>query len=236
MTVSIILPTYCERENILDLLEAIQANLPALGQQVEILIVDDNSPDGTAEMAERWRPTPPTSVQCLVRRDQRGLATAIRLGIEKSRGQTMVVMDTDFNHDPRMIPQMVKFLDHYDLVIGSRFVMGGGMEEHRRYVYSLFYNMFVRFLLQMQVQDNLSGFYAIRREKLLALDLGAIYQGYGDYFIRLLYAAWRRGYRMLEVPVFYVIRRHGQSKSRFLAMARDYTRCVLWLWLKRPQL
>lgn len=236
MTVSIILPTYCERDNIRDLLRAIQAVIPEIGQDVEILVVDDNSPDGTAAAAEEWQPVPPTSVRCFVRKQERGLATAIRLGIENARGQVLVVMDTDFNHDPRMIPQMVKFLDYYDLVIGSRYVMGGGMEDGRRYVYSLLYNLFVRLLLRMQVTDNLSGFYAVRRDKLLTLNLGFIYRGYGEYFMRLLYAARRRNYRMLEIPVFYIIRRHGQSKSRFLPMIRDYTRCALRLWLERPWL
>jgi dolichol-phosphate mannosyltransferase len=163
---------------------------------------------------------------------ERGLATAIKFGILNSSGEVIVVMDTDFNHEPHMIPQMVKFLEYYDLVTGSRFVMGGGMEDRRRYYYSLYYNVFVRMLLRLQVQDNLSGFYAIRREKLMPLNLAGIFQGYGEYFIRLLYSARRRGYRMLEVPVFYILRRHGQSKSRFLSMLRDYTGCVLALWTR----
>jgi dolichol-phosphate mannosyltransferase len=144
-----------------------------------------------------------------------------------------VVMDTDFNHDPQMIPQMIELLKYYDLVIGSRFVMGGGMEEELRYKFSFLYNLFIRVTIRTQIQDNLSGFFAMRRDKLMALDLDRIFRGYGEYFIRLLYVAWRQHYKMLEVPVFYVLRRHGQSKSRFLNMLRDYTLCVLGLWLGR---
>ena len=89
-------------------------------------------------------------------------------------------MDTDFNHDPAMIPQMVKFLEYYDMVIGSRFVKGGGMEDRQRYYNSLLYNLFVRLVLRMQVQDNLSGFFAVRRQRLETFDARHIYRGYGE--------------------------------------------------------
>jgi len=243
--VSVILPTYCERDNIIDLLTAIDQVLSKEPWMTEILVVDDNSPDGTAQvvdtylqkrtdtaLAEQANPGP-VEVKSFLRTDARGLATAIKYGIFQSTGEIVVVMDTDFNHDPAMLPQMIKFLEFYDLVIGSRFVMGGGMEDRRRYYYSQFYNLFVRMLLRLQVQDNLSGFFAIRKDQLLALDLDKIYQGYGEYFIRLLFSAWQRKYRMLEVPVFYILRRHGQSKSRFLSMLKDYTVCVLSLWWHR---
>jgi dolichol-phosphate mannosyltransferase len=229
LKVSVILPTYCERENIGDLLGAIQAALQLEPWEVEILVVDDNSPDGTAEVVREYAATSAVTVVPHMRTEERGLATAIKYGIQRSTGDVVVVMDTDFNHDPAMIPQMVKFLEFYDLVVGSRFVMGGGMEDRRRYYYSLAYNLFVRLMLQLQVQDNLSGFFAIRRERLMELDLDRIFEGYGEYFIRLLFTAWHRKFRMLEVPVFYILRRHGQSKSRFVAMLRDYTGCVLAL-------
>jgi dolichol-phosphate mannosyltransferase len=176
------------------------------------------------------RPTPP--IQLFVRADERGLATAIKFGLRQATGDVVVVMDTDFNHDPRMIPQMVKFLEYYDVIIGSRFVMGGGMEDHARYNYSFLYNLFVRVTLRTQIQDNLSGFFAMSRDKLMLLDLDRIFGGYGEYFIRLLFVSWRKGFRLLEVPVFYVLRRHGTSKSQFFKMLRDYTRCVLSLRLR----
>jgi dolichol-phosphate mannosyltransferase len=247
LKVSVILPTYCERDNIADLLEAIETVLQHVPWETEILVVDDNSPDGTAEVVynhrlfrdggsasgETFPGNMPITVNCFVRTDERGLATAIRYGIQYSTGEVIVVMDTDFNHDPAMIPQMVKLLEFYDLVIGSRFVMGGGMEDRQRYYSSLFYNLFVRSMLRLQIQDNLSGFFAMKREKFQDLELDRIFQGYGEYFIRLLYSAWHRKYRMLEVPVFYILRRHGQSKSRFFSMLKDYTTCVLSLWQRR---
>jgi dolichol-phosphate mannosyltransferase len=226
MKVSVILPTYHERDNIGDLLSAIESVMQPQSWHTQILVVDDNSDDGTEEIVQDFSTKTGMEVKCIVRKQERGLATAILHGIKISSGDVIVVMDTDFNHDPKIIPQLVKLLEFYDLVIGSRFVMGGGMEDRRRYYYSQFYNIFVRAMLRLQVQDNLSGFYAIRRDKLLVMDLEGIYRGYGEYFIRLLLDAWLRKYRMLEIPVFYILRRHGQSKSRFMSMLRDYTLCV----------
>lgn len=240
--ISIILPTYCEKGNIVDMIAAIEAAAQGEPWETEVVVVDDDSPDGTAEAVRAYQArisqgeagdlASACRVNLFVRQGDRGLASAILYGIRNSHGEVLVVMDTDFNHDPAMIPQMVKFLQYYDLVIGSRFVMGGGMEDRQRYLYSQFYNLFVRMMLRLQVQDNLSGFFAIRRDRLFSLDLEQIFRGYGEYFIRLLYCAWHRHYRMLEVPVFYILRRHGQSKSRFLAMLSDYTRCVLALAVK----
>lgn len=181
----------------------------------EVLVIDDNSTDGTgAVVAERFSDSP--QVRVFIREEERGLATATMHGIINCAGDTVVVMDSDFNHDPAMLPQMVDFLKYYDLIIGSRFVMGGGMQDVRRYLLSFIYNFFLRLVLRTQAPDNLSGFYAIRREKLLEMDLDRIFHGYGDYFIRLLYIAWQHHLKMLEVPVFYQLRRYGDSKSDFL--------------------
>ncbi|MBK8048374.1 MAG: dolichol-phosphate mannosyltransferase, partial [Anaerolineales bacterium] len=141
------------------------------------------------------------------------------------------VMDTDFNHDPAMIPQMVDLLRYYDLVIGSRFVMGGVMEYRLRYHFSQVYNIFIRALFSTQIQDNLSGYFAVRRERLydLAPAFPEIFYGYGDYFIRLLLVAWRSHWKILEVPVFYILRRHGDSKTGFWSIFKQYTKAVLQL-------
>jgi len=223
MKISVILPTYNERGNIVPLIEELKVNLALLPEfDYELVVVDDDSPDGTGELVrEKYGHDP--RVKLFIRKGERGLATAIKHGILHSDGDIIVVMDTDFNHDPKMLPQMVKFLEYYDIIIGSRFTMGGGMEDKWRYRASFLYNLFLRGLLRTQIQDNLSGFFSIRREKLLQMDLDGIFRGYGEYFMRLLFLAWRKGYKMLEVPVFYQLRRHGKSKSRFLSMLRDYT-------------
>jgi len=227
MDISIILPTYCERDNICNLISAIESSLLPLRQRVEILVVDDNSPDGTSQVVQEYQPGPGVRVECFVRTQQRGLATAIRHGLEKSSGERIVVMDTDFNHSPNNLPELISFLDDYDLVIGSRFARGGGMEDRPRYFFSLIYNWFVRLVLQHGIHDSLSGFFAIRRQSLFTLDFDQVFRGYGEYFIRLTYLAFLRKYRIIELPVFYSLRQHGFSKSNFGVMLRDYTRCLL---------
>jgi dolichol-phosphate mannosyltransferase len=242
--VSIILPTYNERDNICDLVDAIDLSLRPLGWGYEVLVMDDNSPDGTAGIVrQRYSLADDGSaplasdgpgrgiLRLHVRTSNKGLANSIRDGLERAVGRTLVVMDTDFNHDPAMIPQMVDMLRYYDLVIGSRFVMRGGMEDVWRYRASLFYNYFIRLLFQTQIQDNLSGFFAVRRDRLFELRarFDRIFYGYGDYFIRLLLMAWRSNWHILEVPVFYILRRHGDSKTGFWKILRDYTSAVIKL-------
>lgn len=231
MKASIILPTYKEKDNIVELINAIFAALEPCALAYEVVVVDDNSPDGTAE-AVRQNFGGDGRVKLFVRTTERGLATAIRYGIDHSDGEIVVSMDTDFNHDPKILPQMIKFLDHYDIIIGSRFVMAGGMEDRFRQFSSLVYNYVIRLLFGTPVHDNLSGFFSIRRGKLEALDLDQIYYGYGDYFIRLLMVAHKRGYRMLEIPVFYRLRMHGHSKTQFLSIFSQYSRALLALRLK----
>lgn len=226
MNVSVILPTYNERGNIVPLIQAIQIELAAAGLTCEVLVVDDNSPDGTSQAVEQAYAGDQT-VRLFVRREEHGLATAILHGIRQARGEAVAVMDTDYNHDPKLLPRMVKLLEYYDIIIGSRFTMGGGMEETWRYVASFLFNFFIRLVLRTQVQDNLCGFFTIRREKLTCMDLDRIFQGYGEYFMHLLFLAWREGYDMLEIPAYYRARQYGQSKSRFFPMLYHYTLTAL---------
>jgi dolichol-phosphate mannosyltransferase len=255
LAVSVVLPTYNERGNICDLIDAISAELerppvggatqpPTDGRAYEVVVMDDNSPDDTAGVVRAryglvgddvngWlgRLGAAGTLRLIVRTADKGLAKSIRHGLEVAQGQTLVVMDTDFNHDPALIPQMVDLLRYYDLVIGSRFVMRGGMEDALRYRLSQLYNVFIRTLLHTQIQDNLSGYFAVRRANLMELApiFDKVFFGYGDYFIRLLLVAWRKDWRILEVPVFYILRRHGTSKTGFWRIFRDYTEAVLRL-------
>lgn len=221
MKVSVVLPTFDERENIVPLIEELQQQISSWAEP-ELIVVDDNSPDGTANVVQE-KFAEDSRVRIFVRTRERGLATAIKFGLVQATGDVIVVMDTDFNHDPRMIPQMVKFLEYYDMIIGSRFVMRGGMEDTRRYLLSFVFNFGLRLVLRTQIQDNLCGFFSIRRDKLLSLDLDKILRGYGEYFIRLVLVAWRNDFKLLEVPVFYQLRKHGSSKTGFLRVLRDYT-------------
>ncbi len=231
MKTSIILPTYNERENITELIQAIHTVMDGWDFDYQMVIVDDNSPDGTAEAVQQSFGGD-ERVVLHVRTAGRGLATAIRYGIERAEGDIIVCMDTDFNHDPAMIPQMVRFLEFYDMVIGSRFVMRGGMEDRFRQFASAVYNLGIRLLFRTPVHENLSGFFAMSRRQLLSMNLDEIFYGYGDYFIRLIMVAWQRDYKMLEVPVFYRLRLHGHSKTQFFSTFIEYTRALVSLRIK----
>ena len=228
MRVSVILPTYNEKGNIVELIDAITKQLLPMNISRELIVVDDNSRDGTGKLA-REHFAENEEVKVFIRTEERGLATAIRYGIEKSSGDIIVVMDTDFNHDPKVLPQMVRFLEYYDIIIGSRFTMGGGMHNNFRYITSYVYNFLIRLLLTTRLQDNLSGFFSARREVLFSLDFEKIFWGYGDYFFRLLFYAEKLGTNILDIPVVYQRRKSGESKTHLLSLLVRYTTALIKL-------
>jgi dolichol-phosphate mannosyltransferase len=203
------------------------------GLEVEVLVVDDASPDGTAAHVESVFGTDP-AVRVHVRRDERGLASAIYRGIREARGDIVVVMDSDGNHDPILLPLMVRCAENFDVVIGSRYVLGGGMLTSRfRYWGSYAFNILIRIVLGLRIHDNLSGFLAFRPTLLRGLSPQAVFYGYGDYAIRLLHHVVRRGGRVLEIPTVYRFRKGGESKTRFSAYLWTYLASVLRLRLAR---
>lgn len=224
--VSVILPTYNEKGNIIELINDIEEQLSLIKVEKEIVVIDDNSPDESGKIVLAAFAND-KSVKVFIRKEDKGLATAIRFGIEKSTGDSIIVMDTDFNHDPKMIPQMIEFLKYYDVIGGSRFTFGGGMKPLYRYLGSFFYNMLIRIILHTQIQDNLSGFFSMRREKLFLLNFDNIFFGYGDYFFRLLFYAKKKKYNILEIPVFYQLRKTGESKTNLLPVLLRYTGALL---------
>ena len=231
--VSVVLPTYDEREGIGELIAEILAVARQAALDLEVLVVDDASPDGTAEHVESTFKGDP-AVRVHVRRDERGLASAIYRGIREARGDVVVVMDSDGNHDPALLPLMVRCVEDFDVVIGSRYVLGGGMLTSRfRYWGSYAFNILIRIGLGLRIHDNLSGYLAFRPTLLRGLDPDAVFYGYGDYAIRLLHHVVRRGGRVLEIPTVYRFRKGGESKTRFLAYFWTYLASVLRLRLIR---
>ena len=228
MDVSVIVPTYNEKGNIIELIDTIMEQLLPMKIGTEIIVVDDNSPDNTGKLAHDHF-AESKEVKVFIRTEERGLATAIRYGIEKSSGDIIVVMDTDFNHDPKVLPQMIKFLEYYDITIGSRFTSGGGMYNNFRYLCSYAYNLLIRIILKTRLQDNLSGFFSIRREVLFALDFEKIFWGYGDYFFRLLFYSQKQGTAILDIPVVYLRRASGRSKTHLLSVLVRYTNALIKL-------
>lgn len=232
MLISVILPTYNERGNIVFLIKEILKAAKKNKSLCEIIVVDDDSADGTAtEVKKNFKGS---RVKVFVRKEDRGLAKAIYYGVKKARGKIVAVMDSDFNHDPKLVFRMVDRINTSDIVIGSRYMKGGGMENKKREILSKIFNLLlVKWILASPVNDNLSGFFAMRRKRLLALDANKIFYGYGDYFIRLIYLAKKKEYTFLEVPCFYKNRPYGQSKSILLWLTISYflsaVRCRLEL-------
>jgi dolichol-phosphate mannosyltransferase len=225
---SVILPTFNEADTIVSVIEDLLATADAHGLAVELIVVDDRSPDGTAALVGRQFGDEPR-VRLHVR-DERGLAGAIRRGAELASGEALLFMDTDGNHDPVFVPDLVKTLADADIVVGSRFCADGGMPFSRfRETCSRLFNRWACATLQLPVTDCLSGFLCVRRRLLEDADFDAIFVGYGDYAIHLLYWAARCGARVREVPVVYAARRGGESKTRFIQIFRDYLRTVLHL-------
>lgn len=215
--VSVILPTYNEKGNIVPLIKKIPLSF-------EIIVVDDNSTDGTASACKRAF-SKRKLVRIFVRKKERGLASAIWFGLQKAKGKQIVVMDTDLSHDPRMIPVLSAACRTATLSIGSRYIGGGGMENRRRYWLSRFFNIYLRLLFRLPITDFLSGFFCTDRKYILAIGMAnpGIFSGYGDYFMRLISAVANRGGTFSEVPVYYRNRPYGESKSRFFSMFVSYT-------------
>ncbi|MEI7662635.1 MAG: glycosyltransferase [Bacteroidota bacterium] len=227
MKISVILPTYNERVSICQLITEILKILSDELYEYELIIVDDNSPDGTYrvildEFSDNSMVVP------ILRVGESGLASAILHGIRVSSGDTLVVMDTDFNHPPNLIPLLVKITDYFEIAVGSRYVIGGGMETSRmRFLGSKIFNKFIKYTLGVKTTDNLSGFFAFKKSILDGIKLESIFYGYGDYFIRFLYVMQKRKRFILEIPVVYKDRIGGLSKTDLKKELLRYSKTVL---------
>lgn len=214
--VSVILPTYNEAPNIVRLIHAIQSSAT---RPTEIVVVDDDSPDGTWRLVEELGATDPR-VRVIRRIGERGLTSAIQEGIDRTMGDPVVWMDCDFSMPPEMIPTLVDkvIVDGYDAAVGSRFARGGsakgdleGTEDSRLGVaLSNLLNGILRFWLDPSFRDYTSGFIACRRKMLEEIRLSG---DYGEYFIDLMYRAIRRGYSVIEIPYVCAPREFGESKT-----------------------
>lgn len=230
MNTSIILPTYNEKDNIVPLIKSIISSVGKYEKEYEILVIDDNSPDKTATISKNFF-SKNKHVKVFVRKKDKGLASAILYGITKSKGKVIVVMDTDFSHDPNMLPKMLSLIKNYDIVIGSRYVKSGGGENKKRYWLSRIYNIYLRIILRIKIADFLFGYFCVKRNFIFNNNLAkkSIFTGFGDYFIRFAYFSNKAGARFIEIPTFYKDRVHGYSKSNIIKMFITYTNTSLRL-------
>ncbi len=217
--VSVILPTYNEAGNIVDLCRAIHQ---AITQPHEIIVVDDNSPDGTSRLIQELINTGTVSgLRIETRLTDRGLTKSIQRGIDLAQGDTVVWLDCDFSMPPFIIPQLLaKIEGGYDIAVASRFVAGGKYKEAKQWfggeeskaaiLLSRLLNWFLRHALFASFTDYTSGFIAIRKDVLGRIRLKG---DYGEYFIDLIFRAILLGSTFIEIPYENVPRRAGESKT-----------------------
>ena len=209
MTALVVIPTYNERDNIPPLVERLLRH-----GDVRVLVVDDNSPDGTGGVADALVSE---RVAVLHRSANRGFGRSYLDGIAYALGTPADVicqMDADFSHDPDRLPDLIAATQGADLAIGSRYVEGGGIVNWpaRRRALSRFANAYVRALTGLRAHDCTSGYRCWRREALATLPLNRFVSDGYSFLVEMLYAAARQGRRIAEVPISYVERREGQSK------------------------
>lgn len=216
MKTTVVLPTYNEADNLSPMIAALLA-LPL--PDLSVLIVDDNSPDGTGQVADQLVAHHRDQVNVIHRVGKNGLGTAYLAGFNQalqSNAQAIVQMDADFSHSPSYIPPMVAQLADYDVVIGSRYIRGGKLDERwefGRYLLSWFANsVYTRILLNIHVRDTTAGFKAWRRETLLGLGLDRVESNGYVFQVEMAYLTERLGYRALEIPIYFEDRRIGHSK------------------------
>jgi dolichol-phosphate mannosyltransferase len=212
----VVLPTYNERENLEPLVSSLRRVLETCAPDHSILIVDDGSPDGTGELASRLAAADPR-VHVLHGAGKRGLGRAYLAGFRHAlaEGAALVVeMDADLSHDPTYLPAMIEAARGADLVLGSRYVPGGGVRDWgpvRRLV-SRGGCWYARNVLGVGVRDLTGGLKCFRAEVLEALDLGSVRsEGYA-FQVELTYRALQRGFRVKEIPIVFSERRAGESK------------------------
>lgn len=213
---TIILPTYNERENLERFVGSVLAVFKSNRLDGGILIVDDNSPDGTGQIADRLAKTH-EKVSVLHRQNKEGLGPAYLAGFRKALqtdASHIFEMDCDFSHDPANIPRMLEAAGQADLVLGSRYVPGGRVENWGliRRLISRWGSLYARWLLGIPVNDLTGGFKCFNRKVLEALDLDRVSaHGYG-FQIELTYRAIKKGFSVREIPITFVDRERGQSK------------------------
>jgi dolichol-phosphate mannosyltransferase len=235
---TVVIPTYNEADNIPQLVDEILA----LDPPVNVIVVDDNSPDGTGELVDGLAAENPGRVSAIHRPAKLGLGTAHIAGFKQALGQgaeRIVSMDADFSHHPRHIPSMLAKADEADLVIGSRYVKGGGTRycTWKRRTLSLGANLFAKIMLGLPARDCTAGFRCYHREVLESIDLDDIFSDGYSFLIEMLYRTKKQGWSVAEVPIVFEDRRHGVSKiSRKEIFSAMYTvlRLATWRIRRRP--
>lgn len=218
MQITVIIPTFNEAEN-LPKLFSVLFSLPL--PELKVLVVDDNSPDGTGRVADELSIRYPERISVLHRAAKLGLRTAYLEGFKiaiANGAQAVGQMDADFSHDPARIVDMAAALENADVVLGSRYVAGGSVDDRwplwRKWL-SAFGNFYARSILNIKLQDITTGFRLWRRETLLGMPLERIQSNGYIFLVEMAYMAYALQYRFAQVPIHFADRRWGKSKMSF---------------------
>jgi dolichol-phosphate mannosyltransferase len=224
MKALVIIPTYNERENI----EKIVSQVLAKGASIDVLIVDDGSPDGTGQIADSLSKQN-SRVFVIHRKNKSGLGTAYVAGFKyaiEKKYDYVFEMDADFSHDPEYIPNFLDAIKEADLVIGSRYISGVNVINWpiTRLLLSYYANVYSRIVTRLPVKDATGGFKCFRREVLEAIDLEKVKSNGYSFQIEMSFRAWKKGFRIKEIPIVFEDRRLGQSK-----MSKKIVREAIWM-------
>jgi len=223
----VVIPTFNEAANIASIISTVVA----LDDLLDVLVVDDDSPDGTSRIVETMATLMPARLFLLKRAGKQGLGSAYIAGFQwgLSRGyEAIFEMDADFSHDPRIIPLMLAELKHCDVTVGSRYIEGGGTSNWNwfRLLVSRSGSMYSRFVLRMGLHDCTGGFNGWKRHVLEGIDLPSIKSEGYSFQVELKFRAWKRGFKIVEVPIVFSERRAGKSKMS----GRIFLEAIYRIW------
>ena len=224
MKTLVIIPTYDEKENVAKIIEKTLMTL----ESIDVLIVDDNSPDGTARIVKDIMQKEPR-VLLIEREGKLGLGTAYIAGFKfaiERKYDYIFEMDADFSHDPGEIPNFLEKIKDYDLVLGSRYLHGVTVVNWplRRLFLSYSANVYSRIITGLRIKDCTGGFKCFRREVLEAIDLDKVHSGGYAFQIEMSLKAWKKGFKIIEIPIIFIDRLEGQSK-----MSRKIVFEAVWM-------
>ena len=227
----VIIPTYNELENV----QGIVPDVLRQDARLEVLVVDDNSPDGTAGAVKKMMESE-SRIHLLERERKMGLGTAYVAGFKYAIANNfdyVFEMDADFSHDPNLLPEFLKAIEVYDLVLGSRYIRGVNVINWpmKRLLLSYYANVYTRLVTGLPVRDATGGFKCFRTEVLKAINLDAVRSNGYAFQIEMSFKAYRKGFRVHEIPIIFMDRRVGVSK-----MSKKIVReAVTMVWRLRAQ-
>ena len=224
MKITVVVPTYNERANLEELIPRVLGQLP----DIEMLVVDDGSPDGTGEYADSVAAEDPR-VHVLHRPGKMGLGSAYVYAFTHALTtdtELIIQMDADFSHDPDVIPELVELAATHDVVLGSRYITGANVVNWplRRLFLSYFANVYTHIVTGLPLRDSTGGFKCFHRKVLAEIELDSIRSDGYSFQIEVNFRSWRRGFSMVEIPIVFVDRHSGTSK-----MSRRIVWEAMWL-------